>query len=238
MTERFVRTQWLLGGAAMEKLARAKVAIFGVGGVGSYTAEGLARSGVGSFVLVDPDCVSLSNINRQLQATELTLGRPKVEVMRERILAINPAVKVTARQEFYRPENGDDLVSGDCSMIVDAMDMVAAKVDLVVRAGRMNIPIISSMGAGNKLDPTKFEVADIYATSVCPLSRAMRRNLKQRDVASLKVVYSREMPRKSGAPDGSHVPASVSFVPSVAGLIIAGEVVKAIIGESRVSSVN
>lgn len=246
MLHRFSRTAMLIGEAALQSLARKKVAVFGIGGVGSYTVEGLARSGVGRLVLVDDDCICLTNINRQIHATTATVGQPKVEVMRERILAINPVAEVTVFQSFYLPETAAALIQDDYDYIVDAVDTVTAKIDLVVRAKQRGISIISCMGAGNKLDPTKFEVADLFSTSVCPLAKVMRYELKRRGVDALKVVYSREKPVLSpDAADSScatgcvcpagtvrkcttrhQIPGSIAFVPSVAGLIIAAEVVK------------
>ena len=232
MSEQFSRTQILIGKDGIEKLKKAKVAIFGIGGVGSFVVEGLARAGVGSFILVDNDNVALSNLNRQIIATTKTIGRPKVEVSKERILEINPEAEVEVYQEFFMPET-KGILDESVSYIVDAIDTVTAKIELVLRAQKLNIPIISSMGTGNKLDPTKFEVTDIYKTSVCPLAKVMRKELKQRGVKKLKVVYSKEEPIKPEK-DGTikkQVPGSVSFVPSVAGLIIAGEVVKDIISK-------
>ena len=251
MLNQFSRTELLVGAAALDKLARSKVAIFGIGGVGSFVAEGLARSGLGHFVLVDDDCICLTNINRQLHATMKTVGRPKVEVMRERILDINPQAEVVAFQRFYLPDTAEELLDDDYDYIVDAIDTVTGKIDLIMQAKTRNIPVISCMGAGNKLDPTRFEVADISKTSVCPLAKVMRQELRKRGVTSLKVVYSREMPRTPQpsaedcltacvCPEGSvrtcavrrQIPGSISFVPSVAGLIIAGEVVKDLIAET------
>lgn len=249
MLHEFSRTELLIGTEGLSKLAKSKVAIFGIGGVGTYVVEGLVRSGVGKFVLVDDDCICLTNINRQLHATRKTIGKPKVEVMRERILEINPKAEVTVFKEFYLPETADKLLADDYSYIVDAIDTVTGKLDLVVRAKAKNIPIISSMGAGNKLDPTQFEVTDIFRTSVCPLAKVMRQELRKRGVTSLKVVYSQETPitpveTESSScsvgcicPPGTtrkcttrhQVPGSIAFVPSVVGLIIAGEVVKDII---------
>lgn len=236
----------MLGIDGMKALEEATVAVFGIGGVGSYTVEALARSGVGRFYLIDDDTVCLTNLNRQLHATRKTIGMPKVIAMKDRILEINPKAVVETRQAFYLPANAEELISKEYDYIVDAIDTVTAKIDLVLRAAEAGIPIISCMGAGNKLDPTRFEVADIFDTSVCPLARVMRRELKSRGVKSLKVVYSKEEPCEpiesdatscaSGCvcPKGTtrhcterrHIPGSVSFVPSVAGLIIAGEVVK------------
>jgi len=246
MLNEFSRTQLLLGEEAMEKLKNSTVAIFGIGGVGSYVAEALARCGIGSFVLFDDDKVCLTNINRQIIATRKTIGRKKVEVMAERIMDINPKAKVETNACFYMPDNADDYDFTKYDYIVDAVDTVTAKLELIVRANAANIPIMSSMGAGNKLDPTKFEVADIYKTSMDPLAKVMRHELKKRGIKKLKVVYSKEEPItplddeemscKSNCvcPTGTTrkctdkraIPGSISFVPSVAGLIIAGEVVK------------
>lgn len=242
MLGRFSRTELLLGHAAMEKLAQTTVAIFGIGGVGSYVAEGLARSGIGHFVLVDNDLVCLTNINRQIHATSKTVGKKKTEMMKQRILDINPQAVVDTIEEFFMPDVADKFFQQHYDYIVDAIDTMTGKIALVVEADKRHIPIISCMGAGNKLDPTKFEVADIYKTSVDPLARVMRRELKKRHINKLKVVYSKEQPlkrRQSGCgancicpPGSSHscdfrrsVPGSISFVPSVAGLIIAGTIV-------------
>jgi tRNA A37 threonylcarbamoyladenosine dehydratase len=250
MAYEFSRTELLIGRDALLRLENCKVAVFGIGGVGSFVVEALARSGVGRLVLVDDDIVHLSNLNRQIHATHSTIGRAKVDVMRERVLEINPAAQVEALRRFYMPGSADELIPGDCDYIVDAVDTVTAKIDLIVSAKSRGIPIISSMGAGNKLDPARFKVADIYETSVDPLAKVMRRELRQRGVESLKVVYSTEPPIKpTGMEDGEEVPGpaqpetpwrpgtpkkqvpgSISFVPSVAGLIIAGEVVKDLIG--------
>ena len=230
MSETFLRTELLLGEEGVEALGRAAVAVFGIGGVGGYAAEALARSGVGAFLLVDRDVVSVSNINRQIIATTKTVGRSKAEVMRERILDINPHARVEVRNCFFLPENAGEFDFSAYSYVVDAVDTVTAKLELVMRAREAGIPVISSMGAGNKLDPTKFQVADIYETSVCPLARVMRRELRKRGVERLKVVYSTEealTPKKILSDDSRRViPGSVAFVPSVAGLILAGEVVK------------
>lgn len=233
MSETFVRTKLLLGEEGIENLKHSKIAIFGVGGVGGYVAEALARSGVGAFVLVDRDVVSVSNINRQIIATTKTVGMPKTQAMKERILEINPQAQVEIRDCFFLPENANEFAFSEYSYIVDAVDTVTAKIELVIQAKKAQVPIISSMGAGNKLDPTRFEVADVYKTSVCPLARVMRRELKKRGVESLKVVYSKEeamMPKEILSDESKRViPGSVAFVPSVAGLIIAGEVVKDLI---------
>jgi tRNA A37 threonylcarbamoyladenosine dehydratase len=226
----FSRMKLLFGSKALKTLENSRVAIFGVGGVGSFVAEGLARSAVGSFILVDNDCVDITNINRQIHATTKTVGRPKVELMKERILDINPEAKIETHQLFYLPENSDGVLDGKIDYIVDAVDTVTAKIFLVTRAKELGIPIISSMGFGNKIDPTRIEVADISKTSVDPLARVVRKELRSRGIESLKVVYSQEEPLKpfEGA-QGTRLPGSVSFVPSVAGLVIAGEVVKDII---------
>ena len=236
MKEIFSRSALLLGEEGIEKLNKSKVAVFGIGGVGGYVAEALARSGVGHFVLVDNDDVSITNINRQIIATTKTVGRDKVEVMRERILEINPEADVEIRKCFYLPENADTFDFSNYSYVVDAVDTVTAKLEIIVRAKEADVPVISSMGAGNKLDPTKFEVADIYKTSVCPLAKVMRHECKKRGIKKLKVVYSKEesmkpiMTSNEEIPEGKRaIPGSVAFVPSVAGLIIAGEVVKDIV---------
>lgn len=250
MLNQFSRTELLFGKEAMEKLANARVAVFGVGGVGGYTVEALARSGVGTFDIIDDDKVCLTNINRQIIATRKTVGKYKVEVMKERILEINPKAVVHTHQCFYTPETADQFDFSQYSYVVDAIDTVTGKIELVMRAQAAGVPIMSSMGAGNKLDPTKFEVADIYKTSVCPLAKVMRRELKARRVKKLKVVYSKELVKKPiedmsiscrsncicppGAErkctDKRQIPGSTAFVPSVAGLIIAGEVIKDITG--------
>lgn len=246
MLHAFSRTELLIGKEGLRKLQDSKVAVFGIGGVGSFTVEGLVRAGIGSFVLVDDDCICLTNLNRQLHATRKTIGKPKVEVMRDRILEINPQAQVELQQRFYMPECGEEMVRKDYDYIVDAIDTVTSKVDLIVRAKEAGIPVISCMGAGNKLDPTRFEVADLSKTSVCPLARVMRRELKQRGIEHVKVVYSKEetvIPIETEdnscatgcvCPKGTtrlctvrrQIPGSISFVPSVAGLILAAEVVK------------
>ena len=236
MSEQFSRTEMLIGSEAMEKLKAARVAVFGIGGVGSYVVEALARAGVGALDLIDSDTVAESNLNRQIIATHSTIGRDKVTVAAERIADINPDCKVRTYKLFYLPENADtfDLTAYD--YIVDAIDTVSGKIVLIGGANAVNTPIISSMGTGNKLDPTAFAVTDIYKTSVCPLARVMRAELKKRGIKKLKVLYSKETPiSPKGTPiEDAHrrcVPASISFVPSVAGLIIAGEVIKDIIGK-------
>lgn len=227
MLNQFSRTELLIGDKAIEKLNKSKVAIFGIGGVGSFVVEGLVRAGVENFILVDNDKICLTNLNRQLIATHKTIEKSKVEVAKERILEINPNAKVETYQEFFMPES-KELLDETIDYIVDSVDTVTAKIELVVRANKLNIPIISSMGTGNKLDPTRFEVTDIYKTSVCPLAKVMRKELRARGIKELKVVYSKEEPIKLES-DRNQVPGSISFVPSVAGLIIAGEVIKDII---------
>ena len=226
------RTALLLGDENVEKLKKSHVAVFGVGGVGGFVAEALARSGVGHIDLIDNDRVSLSNINRQIIALHSTVGRKKTEVMAERIKDINPEICVTTHEIFYLPETADEVDFSAFDYVVDAIDTVSGKIAIVEKAHRENVPVISSMGTGNKLDPTAFEVADIQKTSVCPLARVMRRELKKRGIERLKVVYSKEEPRPPKVVDeetGKSVPASISFVPSVAGLIIASEVIKDLI---------
>ncbi|MBZ4645545.1 MAG: tRNA threonylcarbamoyladenosine dehydratase [Petroclostridium sp.] len=247
MLHSFSRTELLLGTEALKKLNQSKVSIFGIGGVGTFAVEGLARSGVGKFVLVDDDTVCLTNINRQLHATRKTVGKPKVALMKDRILEINPKAEVTIYQEFYTAKTAQQLIHSDSNYIIDAIDTVSAKIDLIVRAKELGIPVISSMGAGNKLDPTKFEVSDIYKTTIDPLAKVMRRELRKRGIESLKVVYSKEEPLTPLELENTcktecicsnkdrtctvrrQIPGSVAWVPSVAGLIIAGEVVKDLI---------
>ena len=231
MDERFVRTEMLFGTDAMQRLQNARVAVFGVGGVGGYVVEALARSGIGTLDLVDKDTVSLSNINRQIVALTSTVGKPKVEAAAERVTDINPAVRVHAYPLFYTPDTADRFDFTQYDYAVDAVDTVSAKIALVLQAQQAGVPIISSMGAGNKLDPTRFEVADIYQTSVCPLARVMRKELKTRGVRHLTVVYSKEEPTAPQQPvtdptTGKAVPASNAFVPSVVGLIIASKVIR------------
>lgn len=232
MQEEFVRTAMLLGEDAIDILSNCRIAVFGIGGVGGYVVEALARSGVGSFDLVDNDTISITNINRQIIATHPTLNQYKVDVAKERILSINPNARVNVHKTFFLPENSDRFDFSQYDYIVDAVDTVTAKLEIVSKAKQANIPVISSMGTGNKLDPTRFEVTDIYKTSVCPLAKVMRKELKIRGVKKLKVLYSKEEPIKASASEESgkkNVPGSISFVPSVAGLIIAGEVIKDII---------
>ncbi|MBQ3094472.1 MAG: tRNA threonylcarbamoyladenosine dehydratase [Clostridia bacterium] len=229
MEARLEREAMLLGDDAVKRLQASAVAVFGVGGVGSYTVEALARAGVGKLLLVDNDTVSESNINRQLIALTSTVGRLKVEVAAERVCDINPACEVLTKAMFYTPDNADELDLSAYDYIVDAVDCVSAKIELITRGKALGVPVLSCMGAGNKLDATRFEVTDIYKTSVCPLARVMRRELRAREVDACKVVYSREEPTVPPSSDGKRVPGSVSYVPSVAGLIAAGEVIKDLI---------
>ena len=231
MEDQFSRTRLLLGDAGMEKLARARVAVFGLGGVGGYAVEALARGGVGALDLIDHDQVSLSNLNRQIFALRSTVGRFKADAARERVLEINPYARVRTYKLFYGPDTAGEFDFSQYDYIVDAIDTVTGKLALVQQAREAGTPVISAMGAGNKLDPTAFEVADISQTSMCPLARIMRKELKKRGILHLKVVYSKEPPMTPlGAPEPEPgrkaVPGSVSFVPSVMGLILAGEVIK------------
>ena len=250
MLNQFSRTELLLGKEAMEKLQNSRVAVFGIGGVGGYTVEALVRSGVGAIDLIDDDKVCLTNLNRQLIATRSTVGKYKVDVMADRIKDINPNCQVNTYKCFYLPENKDDFNFYQYDYVVDAVDTVTAKIQLVMEAKEKDVPIISSMGAGNKLNPAMFEVADIYKTSVCPLAKVMRRELKKRGVKKLKVVYSKEKPIRPiedmsiscgthciCPPGAAHkcterrdIPGSTAFVPSVVGLIIASEIIKDIAG--------
>ena len=229
MNNQFTRTELLIGKNGIEKLKNSKVAVFGLGGVGSYVVESLARSGIGNFILVDNDVIDITNLNRQIIATRKTLGMAKVEAAKERILEINPDANVKVYQEFFN-SNSNLILDGGINYIVDAIDTVSSKIELIVRANELNIPIISSMGTGNKLDPTKFEVTDIYKTEICPLARVIRKELRNRGIEKLKVVYSKENPLVPNVPENEKaVPGSVSFVPSVAGLIMSGEVIKDIL---------
>ena len=241
MINQFSRAELIIGKEGIEKLKNSKIAIFGVGGVGSYVVEGLARTGIGKFIIVDNDKVSLTNINRQILATMDTVGKNKVEEAKKRILSINPDAEVDIYQEFFMP-NSRQILDNSIDYVVDCVDTVTAKIELVMRANRLNIPIISCMGTGNKMDPTKFEVTDIYKTSVCPLAKVMRKELKSRGIKKLKVVYSKEEPIKikksidneiESDTTKKNIPGSVAFVPSVAGMIIAGEVVKDILNYNK-----
>lgn len=234
MDERFSRTELLLGKDGIRRLAASRVAVFGIGGVGGYVVEALARSGIGSLDLIDKDVVSISNINRQIIALTSTVGQYKTEAAAQRARDINPDINVRTYNTFYTPENAGSFDFSQYDYIVDAVDTVSAKIELIVRAEKAGVPVISSMGAGNKLDPTAFEIADIYKTSVCPLARVMRRELKARGIKKLTVVYSKEEPKKPFAPvtdeaSGKVIPASYACVPSVVGLIIASRVIQDLI---------
>lgn len=230
MSEIFSRTELLFGTEAMQKLSQSRVAVFGIGGVGGYVTEALVRSGIGAVDLIDNDKVSLSNINRQIIALHSTVGQYKVDAMKSRIADINPECRVAAHRLFFMPDTANKLDFSQYDYVVDAIDTVTGKIEIIMQAKSNNVPVISSMGAGNKLDPTKFEVSDIYKTSVCPLARVMRREMKNRGVKSLKVVYSTEQAfRTDNTGGGKPIPASNAFVPSVVGLIIAGEVIKDLI---------
>lgn len=238
MLNQFSRTELLIGKENLEKLKNSKIAIFGIGGVGSFVAEGLVRAGIENFILVDNDNVDITNLNRQLHALHSTVGKYKVDLMKERILDINPNAKVEVFKTFYMPDNKDNILDNTVTYIVDAIDTITAKIELALDAKALNIPIISSMGTGNKLDPTKFEISDISKTSVCPLAKVMRKKLRELGINKYKVLYSKEEPIKLDEvvereclelTEKRQVLGSVSFVPSVAGLIIAGEVIKDII---------
>ena len=238
MDEKFSRTEMLIGNEGMKKLNDAKVAVFGLGGVGSFVCEGLARSGVGNFILVDYDKIDESNINRQLIATVKTVGKYKVDLMKERILEINPDANVETYKEFYMADSEVDIITEELSYAVDCVDTIMAKIAIICNCDAIGVPVISSMGTGNKLDPSMFEVADIYDTPICPLARIMKKDLKKRNIEKLKVVYSTEQPINTNdcainqKNSKFKVKGSVSFVPSVAGLMIAGEVIKDIVGKS------
>lgn len=253
MLDQFSRTQLLLGEESMKKLTDMRVAVFGIGGVGGYVCEALVRTGIGHFDLIDDDKVCLTNLNRQIIATRKTVGLYKADVMKERMLEINPNVEVNVYKCFFLPENADEFPFADYDYVIDAVDTVTAKVELVMKCKEMNVPIISSMGAGNKLDASAFKVADIYKTKMCPLAKVMRHEMKKRGVKKLKVVYSEEKPTRPiedmsiscrthciCPPGAQHkcterrdIPGSVAFVPSVAGLIIAGEVIKDLTKDTR-----
>ena len=249
MLNQFSRTELLIKEDGIQKLQKAKVAIFGIGGVGSFAVEGLVRSGIGNFILVDDDKICLTNLNRQIIATRKTIGKYKVDVMEERILEINPDAKIQTYQEFYMPNSKTNIITEDIDYVIDCVDTVTAKIEIVKRCKELDIPIISAMGTGNKLDPSRFEITDIYKTSICPLAKVMRKELRKRNIDSLKVIYSKEEPIEIDeysnsscktnciCPPGTkrkciirnQVPGSISFVPSVAGLMIAGEVIREII---------
>ena len=251
MLNQFSRTELLIKKEGIEKLQNVKIAIFGLGGVGSFVVEGLVRVGVKNFVLIDDDKICLTNLNRQIIATRKTIGRYKVDVMKERILEINPDSNVETHQEFFMPGSETNIITNDLSYVIDCVDTVTAKLEIITQCKDKNIPVISAMGTGNKLDPSKFEITDIYKTSVCPLAKAMRKELRKRNIKDLKVIYSKEEPIKIDeysnsscktnciCPPGTkrkctiknQVPGSISFVPSVAGLMMAGDVVREIIAE-------
>ncbi len=233
MRKAFLRTQMLLGADGLERLLGAQVAVFGIGGVGGYVVEALVRSGVGEIDIFDNDTVSVTNLNRQIIATSDTIGRYKVDVMKERALSINPDVKINSHNCFYMPDNADEYDFSVYSYIVDAIDTVTGKIEIIMRASAAGVPVISCMGAGNKLDASQFEVADIYATSMCPLARTMRRELKKRGIKKLKVVYSKEKPlhpindeQSPHDTSARSIPGSTAFVPAAAGMIAAGEVIR------------
>ena len=252
MLNQFSRTELLIGKESIEKLNKAKVAIFGIGGVGSFVVEGLVRAGVENFILVDDDKICLTNLNRQLLATYKTVGKLKVEVAKERILEINPKANVEVYQEFFMPDS-KEILDDAIDYVVDCVDTVTAKIEIIQKCDELNIPVISAMGTGNKLDPSKFEITDIYKTSICPLAKVLRKELRKRNIKKLKVIYSKEIPIKPD--DGSEyscktncicppgtkrkctirnqVPGSISYVPSVAGLMIAGEIVREVIGKNN-----
>ena len=253
MLNQFSRTELLIGKEGIEKLKDSKVAVFGIGGVGSFVVEGLVRAGVENFVLIDDDKVCLTNLNRQIIATRKTIGKYKVDVMKERILDINPNANVETHQEFYMPNSESNIINNELSYVIDCVDTVTAKLEIITQCKKLNIPVISAMGTGNKLDPSRFEITDIYNTNICPLAKVMRKELRKRNIDSLKVIYSEEEPIKPDetlecscktnciCPPGTkrkcaernQVPGSISFVPSVAGLMIAGEVVKDIINQKN-----
>lgn len=232
MENQFERTEMLIGEKAVEKLKKSRVAVFGIGGVGGHIAEALVRAGIGEIDVIDRDVVSVSNINRQIIALNSTVGLPKTEVFKKRALDINPDVKVNCHNVFFMPDTSDMFDFSKYDYVADAIDTVTGKIEIIMKAQEAGVKVISSMGTGNKLDPTLFEVADIYKTSVCPLARVMRHELKNRGVKHLKVVYSKEEAIKTNITEnGKAVPGSISFVPSVAGLIIAGEIIKDLIAD-------
>ena len=253
MLNQFSRTELLIGKEGIDKLKNSKVAVFGIGGVGSFVVEGLVRAGVENFVLIDDDKVCLTNLNRQIIATRKTIGKYKVDVMKERILEINPNANVETHQEFYMSNSESNIINNELSYVVDCVDTVTAKIEIITQCKKLNVPVISAMGTGNKLDPSRFEITDIYKTNICPLAKVMRKELRKRNIDSLKVICSEEEPIKPDetlecscktnciCPPGTkrkcaernQVPGSISFVPSVAGLMIAGEVVKDIINKEE-----
>ena len=239
MLNEFSRTELLIKKDGIEKLHNAKIAIFGIGGVGSYVVEGLARAGIGHFILIDADKVSITNINRQIIATNKTIGKFKVDVAKERILDINPNANVTTFQEFYMPDSKTNIITKDLDYVIDCVDTIAAKIAIINQCKNLQIPVMSAMGTANKMDPSKFEITDIYKTSICPLAKIIRKELRKKNIDNLKVIYSKEEPIKINQSDKdnfeedcinpNHILGSISFVPSVAGLMIAGEVIREII---------
>ena len=250
MLNQFSRTELLIKKEGIEKLKNSKVAIFGIGGVGSYATEALVRAGVGNFVLIDDDKVCLTNLNRQIIATRKTIGKYKVDVMKERILEINPDASVEIYKEFFMPNSETNIINNDLSYVLDCIDTVTGKIEIIVQCKKLGIPVISACGTGNKLDPSRFEITDIYKTSICPLAKVLRKELRKRDIDSLKVIYSKEEPIEIDKYSESscktncicssgtqrkcevknQVPGSISFVPSVAGLMMAGEVIRDLLG--------
>jgi len=226
--EQFSRTELLIGSDGIEKLKNAKVAIFGIGGVGSFVVEALVRAGLGNIVLIDNDKIDITNLNRQIIATRSSIGKYKVDVEKERILDINPNINVEVYQEFFLPDSKSNIINKELSYVADCVDTIAAKLAIIEKCNNLNIPTISAMGTGNKLEPSKFEVTDIYKTSICPLAKVMRKELRKRNIKQLKVVYSKEEPLIAHTASVQAI-GSISFVPSVAGLILAGEIVKDII---------
>lgn len=230
----FSRTELIIGKKNSERIKSSKVAVFGIGGVGSFVVEGLVRAGISNFILVDNDTISISNINRQLHSTYSTIGKDKVEIMKERILDINPSATVETFKTFFMPGAKEEIFNDSIDYVVDAVDTITAKIEIILQSKKLDIPVISCMGTGNKLNPTMFEVADIYETTICPLAKTMRKELRRRNIDSLKVVYSKELPIKTendleNTENKKRTPGSISFVPSVAGMIIASEVIKDII---------
>lgn len=229
MSNPFERSELVLGSEGMEKLSNSTVAVFGIGGVGSFTAEVLVRTGLGKIILIDYDIIDITNINRQIHATRKTVGKFKVDVMKERLLDINPDLDIIVYKEKYNSDTKEMLISPEYDYVVDAIDMVSSKIDLIIECKKLNIPVISSMGAGNKLDPTKFKVGDIHSTKMCPLAKVMRTELRRRKVEDVKVVWSEEIPKKINLEKSNlrkAVPGSIGFVPSVVGIIIGSEVIK------------
>ena len=229
MSNPFERSELILGSEGMERLANSTVAVFGIGGVGSYAAEVLVRTGLGKIILIDYDIIDITNINRQVHATSKTVGKFKVDVMKERLLDINPDLDIIIYKEKYNEETKEMLISSEYDYVVDAIDMVSSKINLILECKRLDIPIISSMGAGNKLDPTRFKVGDIHSTRMCPLAKVMRTELRRREINDVKVVWSEEVPKKINLEESNlrkAVPGSIGFVPSVVGIIIGSEVIK------------